>query len=56
MKLFGGRPMHFICYGFTDAVSGKAINYYRCRNGLIWLASSRWGWDRMLACAQDLWK
>lgn len=41
-----GRPMQYIGMAFRDQVTGKMVNYYRDGYGRIWLATSRWGWDR----------
>ncbi len=38
----GGRPMQFICPGFTDVVSDNKVSLWRDRNGRFWLAEGPW--------------
>ena len=46
---FFGRPMSLEGFAFTDAVSGKAVNYYRDRQGTLWMASGPWSMFRVKA-------
>jgi len=46
-KIFGGRPMAYLGFNFTDIVSGKPVNNYRDKFGRLWMAENRWGWFRV---------
>lgn len=46
-KLTKGRPMFFVETLFIDRVTGKTVCHYRDRFGKSWMATSRWGWDRV---------
>ena len=48
-QLLDGRPMTYAGFAFTDIVSGVPVNYYRDTLGRKWMATSRWGWFRVLA-------
>lgn len=46
-KLLGNRPMKFVCFMFTDIVSGQAVNIYRDDSEKFWMANNKWGWFRV---------
>lgn len=50
----GGRPMRRVGYAFTDAVSGRGVHYYVCRDGTLWLAEHRWSLFRERASRNNI--
>lgn len=53
--LIGGRPMRFTRHGFRDIVSGNMVSYYTDTKGREWMATSRWGWDRIRSDPSVTW-
>lgn len=45
--LLGGRPMEYLGFDFTDAVTGESVNRYRDRFGRTWLANHPWSGFRV---------
>lgn len=49
-KLTGGRPMKYEGFAFTDAVSGKRVEYRRDTFGRLWMADGgAWSMFRVKA-------
>ena len=41
------RTLERIGYAFTDIVEGKPVYYWRDRDGVVWLKSSKWSLFRV---------
>jgi len=46
-KLTDGRPMKKVGDGFWDSIGGQQVDYYQCKLGKQWMATSPWAWFRV---------
>lgn len=46
IRFLTNKPLTLLYPSFRDNVSGKMVNMYCDENGVKYLATSKWGWDR----------
>ena len=49
-RMLTNKPLKFVGHEFVDVVSHKMVNLYTDELGHEYLATSKWGWDKLRVC------